>query len=310
MISSSLISCPNGSAPINLATDETSQAVKLDLRDDPPISHDMKMSDTRPLHRLFTLVFGLARAPAGAVRIGVAIFYGMICHVTFAAAVLAMIVAMFFGMSESFGRVPAPWSIFVNIFLILQFPLTHSLLLSKRGGQVLAKLAPRVFGPTLATTTYAIIASAQLFALFAFWTPSGIIWWQADGVAFGVICGLYAVSWLLLIWASYDAGAEVQSGALGWMSLAQNIKPLFPDMPTKGLFSVIRQPIYVSFALTTWTVPVWTPDQLCLAVLLTTYCLLAPLLKERRFAKRYGTDFTSYKQNVPYALPRLSRTKT
>ena len=269
----------------------------------------MKMSDTRPLRRSLALIFGLFRTPNGAARIGIAFFYGLICHVTFAAAVLAMMVAMFFGMSESLGRVLAPWAIFANIVLALQFPLTHSLLLSKRGGQVLAKLAPRAFGPTLATTTYAIIASVQLLALFAFWTPSGIIWWQAEGVAFAIICGLYASSWLLLIWASYDAGAEVQSGALGWMSLAQNIKPVFPEMPTKGLFSVIRQPIYVSFALTTWTVPVWTPDQLCLAIALTAYCLWAPRLKERRFTKRYGADFATYKRDVPYAIPRLSRSE-
>lgn len=289
--------------------DETSQVLTLDARAVPPSSFSMKRSDTRPLLRLLTLALGVFRAPTGALRIVVAFVYGVICHVTFAAAVLAMIVAMFFGMSESLGRVPAPWSLVANICLILQFPLVHSILLSKRGGRVLSALASRAFGPALATTTYAIIASAQLLALFAMWTPSGIIWWQAEGVVFAVICSLYALSWLLLIWASYDAGAEVQSGALGWMSLAQNIKPVFPDMPTQGLFSLIRQPIYVSFALTTWTVPVWTPDQLCVAVILTAYCLLAPRLKERRFAKRYGADFAAYKQSVPYAIPRLSRSK-
>lgn len=292
-----------------LAMDETSQLVALDACRAPPTFSPMKMSDTRPLQRLLSLAFGVFRAPAGVARVGVAFLYGLICHVTFAAAVLAMIVAMYFGMSESLGRVPAPWSIIANIFLVLQFPLTHSMLLSKRGGGVLAKLAPRAFGPTLATTTYAIIASVQLLALFAFWTPSGIIWWQAEGTAFAIICSLYATSWLLLIWASYDAGAEVQSGALGWMSLAQNIKPVFPGMPIKGLFSVIRQPIYVSFALTTWTVPVWTPDQLYLAIALTAYCLWAPRLKERRFAKQYGADFVAYKRSVPYAIPRLPQSK-
>lgn len=290
-----------------LATDETSQHGVLDACGAQPTFRRMKMSDTRPLQRLFALALGVFRAPAGATRMSVALVYGLICHVTFAAAVLAMIVAMFFGMSESLGRVPTHWSTIANIFLVLQFPLSHSMLLSKRGAGVLAKLAPRAFGSTLATTTYAIIASLQLLALFVFWTPSGIIWWQAQGMVFAAICSLYALSWLLLIWASYDAGAEVQSGALGWMSLAQNIKPVFPDMPTKGLFSVIRQPIYVAFALTTWIVPVWTPDQLCLAIALTTYCLLAPRLKERRFAKRYGADFAAYQRRVPYAVPRSSR---
>jgi protein-S-isoprenylcysteine O-methyltransferase Ste14 len=269
----------------------------------------MELSDTRPLLRFLRLALGILRAPPGVWRISVAFIYGILCHVTFAAAVLAMIAAMFFGMSQSFGQVPAPWSIIVNLFLALQFPVTHSILLSKRSSAVLARLAPIAFGPTLATTTYAIIASVQLLMLFALWTPSGIIWWQADGAVFAILCCLYTLSWLLLIWASYDAGAEVQSGALGWMSLAQNIKPIFPDMPTKGLFSIIRQPIYVAFALTTWTVPVWTPDQLCLAIILTAYCLMAPRLKERRFAKRYGVRFENYQREVPYAVPRLSRSK-
>ena len=121
------------------------------------------------------------------------------------------------------------------------------------------------------------------------------------------MCTLYTAAWLLLIKASYDAGAEVQSGALGWMSLAQNIRPVFPGMPTGGLFRIIRQPIYVAFALTLWTVPVWTPDQLALAVSLTAYCLLAPRLKERRFQRLYGERFAAYRAHVPYALPRFPR---
>jgi methanethiol S-methyltransferase len=48
------------------------------------------------------------------------------------------------------------------------------------------------------------------------------------------------------------------------MSLLARIKPIFRDMPTRGLFRLIRQPIYAAFALTLWTVPVWTPDQLVL----------------------------------------------
>ncbi|MHA7850416.1 methyltransferase family protein [Roseovarius sp.] len=253
------------------------------------------------------LVVGLFRAPPGAGRIALAVAYGGVCHAVFAVAVIAMIVAMFFGMSESLGRVPAPWYILANALLILQFPLAHSVLLTARGRAFLARLAPRPYGATLATTTYAIIASAQLAALFILWTPSGIVWWRAEGAAFWVLCTAYAFAWLILIKASYDAGAEVQSGALGWMSLVQKIRPRFPDMPETGLFRVIRQPIYVGFALTLWTVPVWTPDQLALALGYTAYCLLAPRLKERRFAALYGDRFRRYQTRTPYILPRLRR---
>ncbi|MCR9147607.1 MAG: isoprenylcysteine carboxylmethyltransferase family protein [Rhodobacteraceae bacterium] len=257
-----------------------------------------------PLRRFWRLFAGIFTPPPGRGRILVALLYGTVCHLTFAAGVIAMIVAMFFGMSESWGQVPQPWAWLVNATLIAQFPLAHSLLLTPRGRGLLNRLAPAPYGKTLATTTFAIIASAQLLALFTLWTPSGIIWWRAEGALFWLICTAYATAWLLLIKASYDAGAEVQSGALGWMSLIQKIAPRFPDMPGTGLFRYIRQPIYVSFALTLWTVPVWTPDQLFLAISYTAYCVAAPLLKERRFSAMFGDRFARYRRHVPYMIPR------
>ena len=256
---------------------------------------------------LLRLILAAARPPAGKGRVLLALGLGTLCHLVFAAAVLAMVMAMFFGMSESLGQVPWPWAFLANAVLILQFPLVHSILLTRVGGHVLARLVPGPHGATLSTTTYALIASAQLLLLFALWTPSGIVWWRAEGAAFWIICTAYALSWLLLMKTSFDAGVEVQSGALGWMSLMAGAKPVFPDMPTLGLFRVIRQPIYVAFALTLWTVPIWTPDQLVLAATLTAYCLLAPRLKERRLAARHGARFAQYRAAVPYALPRWRR---
>jgi protein-S-isoprenylcysteine O-methyltransferase Ste14 len=266
------------------------------------------LTDPR-IARLITLIRAALRPPTGAGRIAVALMFGATCHTVFAAGVLAMIVAMFFGLSESLGTVPWPWAALANAALVLQFPLAHSLLLTGRGGRLLARLIPGPHGATLATTTYAIIAAAQLLALFALWTPSGIVWWRAEGAVFWVVSAAYATSWLILLKASFDAGAEVQSGALGWMSLLARIRPVFPDMPTSGLFRLIRQPIYVAFALTLWTPPVWTPDQLLLAISLTAYCLFAPRLKERRFAARYGARFDRYRAEVPYILPHLTAAK-
>lgn len=253
--------------------------------------------------RLWALLRAALTPPGGAGRIALALAFGAVCHLVFAVAVGAMIWAMFHGLSRSFGAVPWPWAALANGALLVQFPLLHSLLLNGRGPRLVAALVPGPHGRVLATTTFATIASVQLAALFLLWTPSGILWWQAEGAVFWVICAAYTASWLLLIKASWDAGAEVQSGALGWLSLLADRAPRFPAMPVGGLFRVIRQPIYVAFALTLWTVPVWTPDQLALAVVYTGYCLLAPRLKERRFQKRYGAAFAQYRAKVPYVIP-------
>lgn len=263
----------------------------------------MTVSSDNHLNRLLALVSGALHPEPGLARIALALSFGLVVHLAFTVAVLAMVIAMYFGMSRSFGAVPWPYAFLSNAFLVLQFPLVHSLLLTGRGSRWLGRIVPGPHAGTLSTTTYAIIASLQLLALFALWTPSGIVWWRAEGWALYAVTCAYAISWGLLLKASWDAGAEVQSGALGWMSLMKNTNPKFPDMPTDGLFRVVRQPIYAAFALTLWTVPVWTPDQLALAVTLTVYCLAAPKLKERRFEKRYGERFRDYKRKVPYAIP-------
>lgn len=265
------------------------------------------MASQTHFRRLEALVRGALSPPPGGRRIALALTFGVAVHLVFAAAVAAMILAMYFGMSRSLGSVSWPYAIVANAILILQFPLVHSLLLTGPGMRFLARLVPGPYAETLSTTTYALVASLQLLALFALWTPTGTVWWRAEGFSLYVLTAAYAAAWGLLLKASWDAGAEVQSGALGWMSLMRDAKPTFPDMPTGGLFRIIRQPIYVAFALTLWTVPTWTPDQLALALSLTFYCLAAPRLKERRFEARYGDRFQTYKCQVPYIVPTIGK---
>lgn len=241
--------------------------------------------------------------PASGVRRFVAVIYGVLCHLSFAAGVVTMMVAMYFGMSRSLGTIAPPWNWLTNAALVAQFPIGHSLLLTTRGRRLLARLAPLGAGGTLSSTTYVTIAALQVFALFAFWSPTGTIWWQASGASLVGMSLLYALSWLLLGKSMLDAGLGLQTGSLGWLALFRGVKPVYPPMPVRGLFRFTRQPIYVSFTLTLWTVPTWTPDQLALAVTLTAYCLIAPLLKEARFRRIYGPAFDRYASEVPYWLP-------
>ena len=245
------------------------------------------------------------RTPADRRRVGGALLAAGLCHGLFAVAGALMVVQLWFGMSRTFGAVPAPWSHLVNLALLAQFPLGHSLLLTRRGQRVLAWLWPGEEGRRLATTTYATVASLQLILLFTLWTPTGVVWWQAEGWWLVPFALAYAGAWGVLTKASFDAGPELQAGVVGWWAMLRDRAPRFPDMPERGLFRLVRQPIYVGFALVLWTVPTWTPDQLMLAVPLTLYCLLGPLHKERRFAAIHGARFEAYRRRVPYWLPRL-----
>ena len=239
----------------------------------------------------------------------IAVAFGFACHTLFACGVGAMMAAMFFGMSRCLGRLAAPWGSLADGLLLLQFPIVHSLLLGARGRRWMVRLAPFGLGGRLSTTTYVIVASVQVGLLFTLWTPSGVVWWRASGPTFAVLCTLYAASWLLLLRAIIDAGLTLQVGLLGWWAVARGRAPAYPPMPRQGLFRLCRQPIYLAFALTLWTAPTWTPDQLCVALVLTAYCVLGPCLKEIRFGRRFGAEFTEYRATVPYFLPRIRRSR-
>ena len=232
-----------------------------------------------------------------------ALSYGLLCHGLFVTAVTVMIYEMYFGLSRSLGTLHSPWSWFANGLLLLQFPLAHSLLLTTRGRAALRATAPASVATDLATTSYVIVASAQILVLFLWWSPSGTIWWQAQGAALLLTTILYTAGWLLLLKSMFDAGITLQVGSLGWWAVFRNTKPMFPPMPTRGLFRLCRQPIYVSFAITLWTVPTWTPDQLVLAIVLSAYCLAGPLLKEARFSRMFGDEFEAYRSRHPYWFP-------
>jgi protein-S-isoprenylcysteine O-methyltransferase Ste14 len=193
------------------------------------------------------------------------------------------------------------------MLLVLQFPLLHSFLLSRRGRPALQRLSPVGHGRTLAVSTYALLASLQLLLTFWAWTPSGVLWHEPHGAVGAAQWVLFGGAWLFLQKALWDAGLGLQTGAVGWLALWRGRSVRFPDLPTQGLFALCRQPIYLGFALVLWTAPVWSPDWLLLASGWSLYCVVGPRLKEVRQARLFGARFTAYRAAVPYLVPRFRR---
>jgi protein-S-isoprenylcysteine O-methyltransferase Ste14 len=237
-------------------------------------------------------------------RLAAALAAAAVCHVLFAAAVGSMAFALGTGLQSGLGRVPAPWSHAANLLLIAQFPLVHSFLLGARGRTLLARLVPG-FGRTLRPTTFATLASLQLLLTFWAWTPSGVVLLATDGGPQLARWVLYALAWLFLQKALWDAGPMLQTGAAGWWALLRDRPVDHGPMPTGGLFRRCRQPIYLGFALVLWTAPTWTPDWLWLTLGWSAYCLLGPRRKEARWLALHGERFAEYRARVPYFLPRL-----
>lgn len=234
-----------------------------------------------------------------------AIIYALICHGVFAVSGALMCFTLFFGFSNQISSLEQYSGITSNIILLLQFPILHSFLLSQKGKFFLRLFYSKKFVGKLDTTIYATIASVQLFLLFFFWKPSGILLWKAEGIVYILLTLVYLLGWLLLTVSSFQAGLGVQTGALGWTSVFRNIDVKYPNMPNFGLFRIIRHPIYLSFSIILWFSPYFTVDKIILATIYTVYCVSAPLFKEKRFSAIYGEKFLEYKKSTPYFIPRL-----
>lgn len=236
-------------------------------------------------------------------RIALALALAALCHGLFALAVGSMAYMLATGLQRGAGRIPGPYAWAEDLALLLQFPLLHSWLLTRRGRQWLSRLSPLGFGRELVPTCYVAIASVQLLLAFWLWTPSGVVWATPDGRWLPWLW--FAAAWLFLGKALYDAGLGLQSGAIGWWAVLRNRPVVYPDLPTRGLFARCRQPIYLGFALVLWTAPVWSPDWLLLAAVWTVYCIVGPRFKEARFGAMFGARFARYRSAVPYFLPKL-----
>ncbi len=238
-------------------------------------------------------------------RVPVALAAGLITQTLFAAAIVSMALGLACGLRSGLGVAHGAWGLAANLFLAFQFPVLHSWLLSSGGSRWLAPKRFGAVGLTLWTSSFAVVASAQLLLTFWLWTPSHIVLYSARGPQLWMHACLLVAAWAFLAKSIWDGDARVQSGALGWSSLLAGRAPRYRDFPTHGAFAGCRQPIYLGFALCLWVGPVVTLDKLLLATIWTGYCLLGPRFKEARYARRYGERYLRYREGVPYIVPRF-----
>ena len=236
-----------------------------------------------------------------------ALVYGVVGHLIFAASLVVMFLSLYRGLSLGWVHLHGATAWSINFLLLAQFAIGHSWLLSDRGRRFMSHLAPWGLGKPLASTLFAALASIQLLLLFVFWSPSEVLWSAPEGWMRITMTGLYLSSWLVLMKAMMDAGLEIQLGYLGWTSVWKNREPVYKSFARTGLFKYVRQPIYLAFALILWSAPTWTPDHFVLAVLLTAYCLVAPVIKEKRYRRWYGDAFARYQSRVPYWFPGFKK---
>jgi len=71
----------------------------------------------------------------------------------------------------------------------------------------------------------------------------------------------------------------------------------------KGLYKVVRHPLYFFALLSLWFAPVMTDLQLLFTATATAYFVIGSRWEEQRMVKAFGQDYVEYQQTVPWLIP-------
>jgi methanethiol S-methyltransferase len=92
-----------------------------------------------------------------------------------------------------------------------------------------------------------------------------------------------------------------------WAFLQEKPLPL-PSEPlqTKGLYRLVRHPLYLFSLLTLWPVAQITVTQFLFNLGVTLYFIFGSLVEEQRMLKAFGPAYRQYRAHVPWLIPFLS----
>jgi methanethiol S-methyltransferase len=164
----------------------------------------------------------------------------------------------------------------------------------------------RVIPEPAERSTYVLVSSLAMIALFALWQPlGGVIWRAPAGPAAGAVIGLNLFGWVLLLYATFLIDHFDLFGlAQGWRRMTGQPHRA-PQFHSPGLYRLVRHPIYVGWLTIFWAAPVMTGAHLVFALATTAYILVAIRLEERDLVETFGQTYVDYRLATPMLIPRL-----
>jgi len=237
-------------------------------------------------------------------RIGTFLF-GVISYAVFLAVFLYAIgfVGGFLTPTSLDGPPHGPlWqALAIDLGLLAAFAVQHSGMARPAFKRWWTKIVP----PAAERSTYVLVSSIAMIALFLLWRPIGGVIWETSGTARNIVIGLYLFGYALLLYATFLIDHFDLFGLKQvWRRLAD--KPATPaKFFTPSLYSVVRHPIYVGWLVIFWSAPTMTVAHMIFAIGTTLYILAAIQLEERDLIAEFGAQYVDYRRRTPMLIPRL-----
>jgi len=240
-----------------------------------------------------------------------AFIYGMVSYGVFLGVFLYAIgfIGGFFTPTTLDGapNVSVLQALGIDLALLALFAVQHSLMARPAFKRWWTRFVPEA----VERSTYVLLSSLALVALFVFWEPiGGIVWSAPAGLARNAVIVIYLLGWALLLYSTFLIDHFDLFGLKQvWRRLRGNpYRP--PQFYTPSLYKLVRHPLYVGWLTIFWAAPTMTVAHLVFALATTAYILIAIQLEERDLVDAFGEHYLAYRRSTPMLVPRLWRAKT
>ena len=204
---------------------------------------------------------------------------------------------------DSPARTPFLYALGIDVLLLGIFAVQHSVMARPWFKRAWTRIVPE----PAERSTYVLLSSLALIALFAFWQPlGGTIWNIENPTGRLVIYQLFGLGFGVVLIATFLINHFDLFGLRQvWLYLTgQPYTEL--TFRTPLFYKYIRHPLYVGWFMAFWFTPTMTGAHLLFAVMTTAYILLAIRWEENDLIASHGESYIRYRESVPMFLPNGS----
>jgi protein-S-isoprenylcysteine O-methyltransferase Ste14 len=196
---------------------------------------------------------------------------------------------------------PAATALLVDLGLLSLFAVQHSGM-ARRGFKA---VWTRVLVPKpVERSTYVLLSSLCLIALFVHWAPmTGIVWSVANPVGHQALTVLSLVGWALVLVSTFLINHFELFGLRQVYRNARGLEPAKAVFHVPALYRIVRHPLYLGFVIAFWATPVMTQGHLLFAAVTLAYILVAIRFEERDLVHEFGERYEQYRREVRGLLP-------
>ena len=192
-------------------------------------------------------------------------------------------------------------AIVIDLLLLGIFAIQHSIMARPAFKRWSAKFLP----VASQRSTYVLFSSLIQLLLFWQWRPIPVQVWHVEGMAAGLLIGLYWLGWLIMLASTFMIDHFELSGLRQAFSVLRGTELPGQSFRTPLLYKVVRHPIMLGFLLAFWATPDMSAGHLLFAIMTTAYILVGVQLEERDLIAEFGATYQRYRRRVPMLLPRM-----